>query len=125
MAGYVDSRIYRQQAPEGAAYPLVVCSILSDRLILGVGGVRLGSRAEFLIRGIVDDEDQEALARIAHRIDAALFSDGDLADVSFAGETYRIRSVCLEDFEDTGTEQGVRFDSLGGQFRLFIYTTSS
>jgi len=116
----VGGRIYRRQAPQTTSYPLVVCGNLASKNLIGVGGLRLYSTAEWLVRGIVADEDQATLAAIAHRIDAALDTREAPVAVSFNGESYELRAVCLEDHEDTGTEEGHRYDSLGGRFQLFI-----
>jgi hypothetical protein len=129
LAAVTSDRIYREVAPQAAPYPLAVCSWASSRSALGVGGVRLVSEPVYLVRAIVADGDQGALAAAAAAIEAALGAGDGLAapalptppvEVSFAGHSWLVQSWWEADFERAEFEHGVRYDSAGALFRLFI-----
>jgi hypothetical protein len=132
LAAVVGDRIYREAAPQAvgaATYPLAVCSWASTRSALGVGGVRLVSEPVYLVRCIVADGDQSALAAAAAAIEAALGAGDGLAApalptppalVSFAGQSWLVQSWWEADFERSEFEYCVRYDSAGATYRLFI-----
>ena len=129
LTAVVGPRIFREMAPQAAPYPLVVASWASTRSALGVGGVRLAAEPVYLVRCIVADGDQTALSTAAAAIEAALGAGDGLsvptlptppAEVTFAGLTYLVQSWWEADFERAEFESGVRYDSCGALYRLWI-----
>ncbi len=123
LAAVVEDRVYLEAAPESAPYPFVVCSLSSERSLSTVGGDRLVAQPLYLIRAVVNDRDKISLKRAADAIETALAPPAGgvlVSDVTLDGTTYAVRSWSENDYSRAEFDQGIRYDSLGGYYRLFI-----
>lgn len=115
LTAIVGTRIYEQPAPQEAVYPLVVFQLQTTDDVSAVGGIRVMTTAEYLVRVIGQSANvTSSLLTAAERIDAVLHR----ASGSVTGGAV-IGAVRLRPFVLAETDGPVQYRHLGGIYRLW------
>lgn len=112
--GKVGTRIYADQAPQGAASPLVVFSFLggADKLITGTARL---TQTLYLVRAISAGLSYDLVDDIADRIEAVL----TVPDAGQIVREVRITSCAREQpHQRKDAENGVPYVYMGGFYRI-------
>jgi len=114
LQSLTGSRIYRNQADEGAPTPYVVWSYQGGHHVQGVGTARIMADLVFQVKAIgLVKQDAAALRAIADQLDAVLQgASGSTA----AGAVYACVGEQPVDYEET--DSGIRYWHLGALYRL-------
>ena len=112
--GYSKS-IYHQQAPAGAAYPLVIFNKQTGNPTEAFGDPSAFETDTWLVKGVDRNTSADTAEAIQARLDA-LLSDGTLS-ISGAALMYLRRQ---SDVEYPETTDGVRYQHAGSLFRLMF-----
>ena len=118
MAVLVGDRIYGREAPQGAAYPLVLFNVQSATDLLGAGAARLWMDALVQVKAVGPGAASE-LSPIADRLDALLHVAEPVV-VSLDGKSYQIHGAHRE--RAIGYDEvvaGQVYWHLGGLYRVF------
>lgn len=114
LTGLVGTRIYLDQAPEGASFPFVVFQLqAAERDLVVIGGGRVWSSGLWLVRGVDKATSFTTLKSIEARIDALLHAKSG----SVTGGTV-YECVREEPFRLTEVVDRVRYLHLGGIYRI-------
>lgn len=119
----VNGRIYAYLATQGAAYPLVLYSLQSDRDVQGVGTNRVKTNALYLIKVISKGAPTTAAHSAIDRIDELIgkavreTSDGYV----FTGRREESISYLETDETSQAGSAGSQFRHVGGLFRIEAY----
>ncbi len=108
--------VYEQPAPNEAKYPLIVFqSVGPEPDLVGLGGLRIKSAGEWLVRVVDEAESYASLWAIDARIDALLHhpAGGTVAGVGLVISSLRVRP-----YKATLPEGGTLYKHLGGVYRL-------
>jgi len=115
LNSYVSGRIYRRLAPEGATMPYVIFQYQAGHDVQAVGPYRVMSQLVCVVKAVGLATTYATLKTIADRADALLqAASGTTADG-------RVLSCVREtpiDYEEV--DAGVRYQHLGGQYRLYV-----
>lgn len=117
----VKGRVYNRQAPERAAFPLVIFAFMSglDTEQAGSGG-RVLYRPLYQVKGVTEGGSFQTAARIANAIEAALV--GAKGTAQFDGHGFHFRGCYREQpLEYDEISEGVRYQHVGGLYRLILY----
>lgn len=115
LSGYVDSRIYRNLAPQKAEMPYVILQYQGGHDVRGVGPGRVMAQIIYVVKVVGPAAQYTALKAIADRVDGILHgASGQVADGEILG---CVRETSL-DYEEM--QAGVRYQHLGGQYRLYV-----
>lgn len=112
--GYSKS-IYHQQAPAGAAFPLVVFNKQAGNPTETFGDPSAYENDVWLVKGVDRNTSADTAEAIQARLDA-LLSDGTLS-ISGASLMYLRRQ---SDVEYVETDDGVRYQHAGSLYRLLF-----
>jgi hypothetical protein len=118
--GAVGTRIYADQAPQGAASPMIVFSFLggADKVI--TGSSRL-TQTLYLVRAIAAGLSYDIVDDVADRIEAVLA----VPDGGQIVRNVRITSVAREQpFQRKDAENGVPYVHMGGFYRIRFQPSS-
>lgn len=118
LAGLVGKRIYEREAPQGAAYPLVLFKVQAATDLLGAGAARLWMNAVVQVKAVGPGATSE-LSPIADRLDALLHV-AEPAVVSLGETRYQIHGSHRERTIDyPEVVAGQVYLHLGGLYRVF------
>lgn len=119
LAAVVAGRIYTEQAPEDATFPLVLLTELSpgdDLRVVGTG--RIWADPLFLVRGVAQTASfGGTLVTIAGRIETALNGKAGTATNGRVWSCVRERPFSLA---ETVTPGGTQYRHLGGVYRVCV-----
>ena len=111
----VGSRIYRELAPQGAAYPMITFSQQSAIDKNGVAGAHLMDNQLWLVKVIGTGESYASMRPISDRIFQVLHQQGQVAvNGAFIGRAVREQMI-PQGAEYVGS---VRYNYLNAQFRI-------
>ena len=120
-AGGVDTlvagRIFTDEAPAGAAYPMVVLSAQAPGIdVVSIGPYRVMVNTLYWIRVVGKGASKKALEPIADRIDLLLQAAGGTSG------SFRVLMVNREQQPalPPATVDGIRYVQLGGLYRAYI-----
>jgi hypothetical protein len=116
LSTMVGGRISGDEYPTEWANPLVHFDMSSTRDIYGVGAVRIGVQAVYLVKVIGEGSSYAALRPIARRVDELLH---DARATTAYGHIECWREAAVRYGE---TMVGVRYRHLGGMYRVFAAT---
>jgi len=115
LNSYVSGRVYRRLAPQGATMPYVVFQFQGGHDVQAVGPYRVMSQLVCVVKAVGLATTYTTLKTIADRVDSLLqAASGTTTDG-------RVLSCVREipiDYEET--DAGVRYQHLGGQYRLYV-----
>ncbi len=117
LAALVGDRIYSEVAPQGAAFPHVVFSFQSGLDRNAIGAFRIFTRPTYLVKAVTKDFSLATANQIAAIADDVLMgARGTIPSeqVSVMG-CHRLMPVRYTEVRD-----GVRYNHVGGQYRLFV-----
>lgn len=123
LSGIVSARIFADFAPQQTqggqqVYPCVIFSEQSSLPdSMGAGAVRLLAKPLFFVR-VIGRGGYGDISDAADRIDALLHQGG--ATVTISGTDYFIQSFRVRPFQRSEPDDGVRYSTRGGFYRLLI-----
>ncbi len=106
----VAARVYREKAPPGATYPLVVFRHYTSDDVRGVGTARIMVNALYIVEAIGIGETLAGVKSIADLIDTQLTGVGGGAVLGAVRE---------QPFMMSETADGVTYQRLGGIYRIY------
>lgn len=122
ISSIAGGRIYSDVAPQGAAYPFIVMSLLSGIDVAAVGAQRIGSSMQYLIKAVDRTGSYGGnLGALADAIDAALDNRQGSSGPATGG--YAIACYRLQPWQQTQIDAGVMYKSRGGIYRIFTQVT--
>lgn len=115
ITGIVSTRIYRDVAPQGAAFPCIVLQLQSPGNDLnGVGGVRVFNTSQWTVKAInAGGEYSGNLSILATRIDTLLHDKH--ATVDSDGQVWCVR---VRPFQMPEIDNGVQYRHSGGVYEV-------
>jgi hypothetical protein len=116
MSAMISNRIYREQAPQNATYPLVVFGLMSaaDRNMLGP--VRAFTRGQYMVKAITTGDGFATADDIMDRVDAIL------QDKRLTVSGYRVMPLYREEIARyVETIGGVRYNHYAFIYRFYSY----
>lgn len=118
IANVVGARIYANQAPEGAAFPLILFSYQSGFDTRGIGTCRIQTNPIFQIKVICEGAPGSSILLVADRIDV-LFQEA----VTEISEEYVFSSRREQPLQYAEPKPGSAefYTHTGGLFRLVVY----
>ena len=121
LAGLVGTRIYPDQAVQGAAFPYVIFTFLSGEDTEVIGGFRVYTDPLYLVKAVTVDSNYTRAGQIFDRIDTVL----QRASGTRAEHGIVVQSITRERttrYPET-PPQGTTIRHYGGQYRLFVSFT--
>jgi hypothetical protein len=116
LAALGNTGVYNSVAPLGVPYPFCVFACSSGKDTLTEAGVRTLSRQRYLVRCLIDQNDQTVLAQIATRVDLLLHGARSLP---WAGGY--IWSCLRQDvFPRTTQEAGVLYREIAQEYLVVV-----
>lgn len=117
----VSTRIYRNQAPEGAAYPFVIFNYQSGSDVRGVCARRLLTLPLFQIKVICKGHPTSAVNTAVDAIDTLFQAATAETSESYVFSSRREFPV---EYVEPRRDTGEIFTHYGGAYRLVIYPSS-
>lgn len=115
LQSLIGTRIFRLKAPELQPGPFIVYHVVTGLDVSGLGGVRIMTNTDVVVRAIGLMTQFTQLQAIADRIDAVLHLSVGTAN------GLRILACTRTDVVDYGEEdEGVDYHHIGGQYRLLV-----
>lgn len=115
LAAAVSTRCYSDVAPQGAAFPLLLFTMMDGTDVMGVGTARIMVNAIYQVKVIGQGSSYSPLKPIADRIDAVLQGKtGSVVDGVILACT---REQPIRYMEIAGETQ---YRHLGGLYRVFV-----
>lgn len=115
LAAAVSTRCYSDVAPQGAAFPLLLFTMMDGTDVMGVGTARIMVNAIYQVKVIGQGPSYSPLKPIADRIDAVLQGKtGSVVDGVILACT---REQPIRYMEIAGETQ---YRHLGGLYRVFV-----
>ncbi len=115
LQGLVDTRIYRRLAPEGATMPFVIFQYQGGSDLTALGPYRILSSLVCVVKAVGTVATYGTLKQIADRVDTLLQAG---SGVTLDGRVLScVREIPI-DYEEL--DAGVRYQHLGGQYRLLV-----
>lgn len=109
------SDVYADVAPEGAAFPLVVSSLVDAGDVLTINGIRILTEAVYQVKVVGQGPSYVSLEAAANRIDALLHK----ASGSVSGGVI-YSCVRIEPVRYAETSGGQAFRHLGGLYEIQV-----
>jgi hypothetical protein len=120
-AAVIDTRVYSDQAPEGAQYPFVLFNFQFGEDVNGIGPCRILSKNTYQVK-VIAREDDENTRLVADRIDevigkASAAQHPDDSSLKFSG-----RRQSPIRYTEPGRDSSRRFRHLGGLYEITAST---
>ena len=119
LASLVSTRIYRSRAPAGATFPYIVFRSQGGEDRLGVGGYRVFSDGEYVVRVTGLSANYAAVRNAADEMNTLIDGQRGAASGVTIGACYRVQPFELEESD----EAGVDYAHIGGIYRIIAHTT--
>jgi len=118
IGGATNTRIYFDQAPEGATYPFIVFNLQSSSDVQGVCIPRVATRPLFQVKVVTDGPPDTNARTIADRIDAVLGEAVAQISQSFVFSGRRERAI---EYTEPKPDSAGYFTHSGGLYRLIVF----
>lgn len=121
VTSLVQTRIHRNRAPKGSGLPYIVFTLVISRDKNAIGAKnRLFTRPLYTIKAVTEGEDDTTGDAIATAIDDALTGKSDFIG---ADGLIKLGVFREEPFDFAEEQEGVQYNHIGGQYRIFVQRT--
>jgi len=121
LADLVGDRIF-SDLPSHSPFPYVIYSRRGGddfRFMMDIPEARVKIEPVFQVNATTQGEDKQAAYEIANLIDTAL--EGAADTITLDGIQYNIQGCWrVNDIDYTSVEDGIRYNYIGGYYRMFI-----
>jgi hypothetical protein len=117
LAAVVEERVYHAQAPEGATFPLVIFTMMSEADVQGVGTARILANPLFQVKVVTKGAPDADARTVADRIDEVV---GKAVRQVQGSHTISARREGAISYVEQQPQSGAVFHHNGGLYRLYI-----
>lgn len=118
IAAIVGDRIYRDQAPEAAAYPFLIFSFSDGEAINGMGTCRVMTRARYLVKVVNLDSIDSNARTLADRIDEIIGTATRAVHSQDSTIRFSARLESPISYTEAAANSGRNYRHLGGLYTI-------
>lgn len=116
------NNVWADLAPEGKAPPFVTFQFLSGDDRTAFGTERILNISQYVVKAVTEGVSYQQAAQIATQAELAIIGQQQM--VTIDGFTYHVQGCYrLRPIRFPEVKEGVRYNHVGGVFRIFIHAT--